>query len=94
VRIEYLLEYASNQKEDNAYVVFPTGFCMEVHEYEYTVSHEENAYTGTVLADSSHEAESRALRQNGFRYPNSEAFVELEKGEGMTIDEAEDRLEE
>lgn len=65
---------------------------MDVHEYEYTISHEGDTSTGTVLADSSHEAESRALRQNGLRYPNPEAVVELEKGEGMTADEAEERL--
>lgn len=74
-------------------MVIPTGFCMEIHEYEYTISHGEKTYTGSVLADSSHEAESRALKQNGFRYPNSEPLVELEKGEGMTVEEAEERLE-
>lgn len=67
---------------------------MEVHEYEYSISHDGETYTGTVLADSSGEAESRSLRQVGLRYPNDEALVELEKGEGMTIAEAEERLEE
>jgi hypothetical protein len=67
---------------------------MEVHEYEYTISHEGDTYTGTVLADSSNEAESRALRESGLRYPNSDAVVELDKGEGMTADEAKERLNE